>query len=314
VNGTPGLASWRPTPTRHAIEAFVAAVTEPGGPDLVPPDERVAVFDNDGTLWTEKPMPVQLHFIVERWVRMAQDGPSLAERQPYRAAVTGDLAWLGSVIDRHYAGDDRDLPVVIDAVLRVSAEKSVDAYAAEVAQFFEAARHPTLGRPYAGAIYQPMVELLRYLEAHEFTCYIASGGGRDFMRPISATAYGIPPERVVGSTPGLMWQETDAGGDVVYTPDFGLLDDGPEKPIRIWSRIGRRPILAGGNSNGDVPMLRYVESHPRSLSLLIHHDDDSGRGDEPYDKGIERALETARARDWTVVSVADDWASVFPPA
>jgi phosphoglycolate phosphatase-like HAD superfamily hydrolase len=306
------LDSWRAGTVRSAIETFVADVTTQGGPSFVPPDERVAVFDNDGTLWTEKPMPTQLHFIVEQWVAMAKADPSLAEEEPYRGAAAGDFAWLSATLDKHYAGDDTDLRTLIAALVGTSAGKSTDAYATQVADFYATAHHMTLKRPYREAVYQPMVELLRYLEGNGFTCYIVSGGDRDFMRPMTADYYGIPPEHVVGSALGLEWHETDSGGDVTYAPSFAFMDDGPEKPIRIWSRIGRRPILAGGNSNGDIQMLRYVQGHPRSLSLLIHHDDDTGRGDTPYDKGAEDALRAAAAHDWTVVSVKDDWSTIFP--
>jgi phosphoserine phosphatase len=307
---TEALPSWRDTATRASIVDFVERVTS--GADAVPAPERVAVFDNDGTLWTEKPMPTQLHFIVEQWAAAAKADPTLADQQPYKAAVTGDLAWLGATIDKHYAGDDTDLKTLIGALVRASAGKSVDAYADEVASFYANARHMVLKRPYRDVVYQPMVELLRYLEANGFTCYIVSGGDRDFMRPMTADYYGIPPERVVGSALGLSWADTDGGGHVTYGASFSFLDDGPEKPVRIWSRIGRRPILAGGNSNGDIPMLRYVQGHPQSLSLLIHHDDDTGRGDAPYDKGAEDALAAAATNAWTVVSVKDDWKTVFP--
>jgi phosphoserine phosphatase len=306
------LPSWTDTATKAAITAFVAAVTTDGSPDFVPTEERIAVFDNDGTLWTEKPMPTQLHFVVERWKAMAEADPALAEQQPYKAVLSGDLAWLGTTIDKHYAGDDTDLKQLIGAVIRASAGMSVDAYAASVGEFYATAHHPVLRRPYREAVYQPMVELLRYLEAHDFTCYIVSGGERDFMRPMSGEYYGIPPERVVGTTLGLAWTDGEGGGHVTYSPSLGFFDDGPEKPVRIWSRIGRRPIFAGGNSNGDIPMLRYVEGHPRSFSLLVHHDDDTGRGDQPYDKGAEQALDTAAQRGWTVASVREDWATVFP--
>jgi phosphoserine phosphatase len=257
-------------------------------------------------------MPTQLHFIVEQWVAMATADPSLAEQQPYKAAVTGDFAWMSDAIDKHYAGDDGDVKTMIGAIMASNVGTSTDAYADRVADFYANAQHLSLKRPYRDVVYQPMVELLRYLEAHDFTCYIVSGGGRDFMRPMTADYYGIPPERVVGSTLGLEWQETDAGGHLTYTPKDAFMDDGPEKPIRIWSRIGRRPILAGGNSNGDVPMLRYVQGHPRSLSLLIHHDDDTGRGDTPYDKGAEDALKVAATQDWRIVSVKHDWSTIFP--
>ncbi|TYL53227.1 HAD family hydrolase [Agromyces mariniharenae] len=304
------LPSWSDGPTRDAIIAFAASVSS--GPDAVPEAERVAVFDNDGTLWTEKPMPTQLHFIVQQWKAAVDADPSLADRQPYRAAATGDLAWLGGAIDKHYAGDDSDLHAMVGAILASTAGESVDDYEAQVAMFYRDAQHLTLHRPYRFAIYQPMIELLRFLESHGFTCYIVSGGDRDFMRPMTVEYYGIPPERVVGSAVGLTYD--DDARAVRYGSTFDFMDDGPEKPIRIWSRIGRRPLLAAGNSNGDVPMLRYVQGHPRSLSLLIHHDDDGGRGDAPYDKGAEQALAAASDHGFTVVSVKRDWSTVFPEA
>ncbi|GAB3574619.1 HAD family hydrolase [Leifsonia lichenia] len=279
------------------------------GPDAIPEEERVAVFDNDGTLWTEKPMPTQLHYIVENWAAEARADPSLAAEQPYRAAVTGDFAWLGAAIDKHYAGDDSDLHTIIAALLGTTLDESVHDYQAAVAAFYRDAKHLTLGRAYSETVYQPMTELLRYLEGSGFTSYIVSGGDRDFMRPMTADYYGIPPERVIGSAVGLRYdQETN---DVRYGSEFGFLDDGPEKPVRIWSRIGRRPVLAVGNSNGDIPMLRFVQKHPRSLSLVVHHDDDSGRGDQPYEKGAEQVLAEAEASGFTRVSVKDDWATVF---
>jgi phosphoglycolate phosphatase-like HAD superfamily hydrolase len=305
------LDAWKDSPTIAAIRAFVADVTDAGGPWYVAPEARVAVFDNDGTLWTEKPVPAQLHFILERWVAMAAADPALADQEPYRSAVSGDLAWLGAAIDKHDAGDDSDLPPILAAILRSNVGHEVESYATEVAAFYARARHPTLGRPFPEVVYRPMVELLRFLDGHGFASYIVSGGGRDFMRPISMAAYGVPPERVIGSALGMTWSDDRAGGEVRYAADGWFIDDGAEKPVRIWSRIGRRPILAAGNSNGDIPMLRYVQAHPRSLSLLIRHDDDSGRGDQPYETGAEQALAAAAERDWTVVSVRDDWAAVF---
>jgi phosphoserine phosphatase len=302
------LSSWRDGATRRAILEFVESVST--GPEAIPEAERIAVFDNDGTLWTEKPMPTQLHYIVGQWAAAARADPSLADRQPYTAVVTGDLGWLGTALDKHYAGDDSDLQVIIPALLSTTLDKSVDDHQAAIAAFYRDAKHPTLGRSYSEAVYQPMIELLRHLEANGFTCYIVSGGGRDFMRPMSFDYYGIPPERVVGSAIGLRYEsETN---DVRYGSEIGFLDDGPEKPIRIWSRIGRRPVLAAGNSNGDIQMLRYVQKHPRSLSLIVHHDDDTDRGDQPYDKGAEDALGTAEASGFTIVSVKYDWESVFP--
>lgn len=309
---TDTLHSWNETGTRAAILDFVAAVTDEGSPDFVSPEGRVAVFDNDGTLWTEKPMPTQLHYLLEQWKLAAAADPSLAERQPYRAAVTGDYAWLGAAIDNHYAGDDSDLGLLIGAVAASSAGASVEEYEASVAAFYREARHLTLGSSYAHTVYQPMVELIRLLDAHDFRTYIVSGGERDFMRPMTQDYYGIPVQRVIGTGMSL---EYDQDANVVrYGTGLSFFDDGPEKPVRIWMRTGRRPILAGGNSNGDIPMLRFAQGSPRSLSLLVHHDDDTGRGDAPYDKGAEKALEVAPAHGFTVVSVRDDWSQVFPTA
>jgi phosphoserine phosphatase len=305
------LPSWAATPTRDAIVSFVEAVTG-DGPEHVPEAERIAVFDNDGTLWTEKPMPTQLHFIVGKWREQATADPTLADRQPYLAATSGDVAWLADALDKHYAGDDTDLRLMVRAIVGISAERTVDDYASEISEFFRVEEHPVLRRPYAETVYQPMVELLQYLEQNGFTTYIVSAGDRDFMRPMTADAYGVPPERVVGSAMGLVYTEDETGGDVRYAASFSFLADGPEKPIRIWSRIGRRPILAAGNANGDLPMLRFVQRHPHSLSLLIHHDDDTGRGDTPYDKGAEKIVEAASSGGFVTVSVKHDWTQVFP--
>jgi phosphoserine phosphatase len=304
------LPSWRDTNTRRVIVEFVESVTR--GPDAVPMAERIAVFDNDGTLWTEKPVITQLQYLVERWRERLQDDPALAQRQPYTAVASGDLTWLGGAVDKHYAGDDTDLRTLISGIVEVTDGMSVEDYAASVDDFSRTALHPTLNRPVSESVYQPMVELLRYLEANGFTCYIVSAGERDFMRPMTEDCYGIPPERVIGSAYGLTY-DTESG-DIRYTADLSFFDDGPEKPVRIWSRIGRRPIFAGGNANGDMPMLDYARRGGTGFALLVHHDDDTARGDIPYDKGAETALAEADARGYTVVSVKEDWENVFPTA
>jgi hypothetical protein len=187
---------------------------------------------------------------------------------------------------------------------------TVEAYAALADDFLRGQRHPTLGRRLRDCGYLPMVELLRYLEANGFTAYIASGGNRDFMRPVTGTIYGIPSERVIGSSTGLRFQEDGSTGTVVYQAEMDVLDDGPMKPVRIWSRIGRQPILAGGNSNGDIPMLQYAgtQSQP-GLRLLILHDDEEREFD--YAAGAEKSMEMARTHGWTAVSIKTDWATVF---
>ena len=307
------LPSWHDTPTKEAIAAFVASVTQEGGASYVAPAERVAVFDNDGTLWCEKPMPIQLDFTLRRLAEMAAQDPALRKRQPWKAAFVQDHAWLGGVIVKHYHGDDGDLKVLMGGILTAFADLDVEEYEANVAAFFESAQHPTLGRPYRGCGYQPMVELLRFLEANGFTTYIASGGDRDFMRPVTNRLYGIPRERVIGSSQALAYQQDAGGNAVLYKPEMEFFDDGPTKPVRIWSRIGRRPILTGGNSNGDVPMLEFAGGPTRpALRLLLLHDDAEREFD--YVAGAEASLERAKAQGWTVISVKNDWATVFADA
>ena len=299
------LGSWNDTPTRQAIVDFVEGTAQ-----QLPAEERVAVFDNDGTLWCEKPMPIELVFILRRLAEMVDGDESLRERQPWKAAHEQDYAWLGNVITKHYAGDETDVQVLLAGILQAFAGVTVDAYTEAAAAFLAEARHPTLDRRLRDCGYAPMVELLGYLEAHGFTSYIASGGDRDFMRPVTQELYGIPPERVVGSSNALRYTDDDDGGSISYLAEPDVFDDGPTKPVRIWSRIGRRPILAAGNSNGDVPMLRYAGGRSRpALRLLVAHDD--AEREFAYTAGAEQALERAGAEGWTVVSVKDDWATVF---
>lgn len=304
------LASWRDTPTRASITDFVSRVTREGGPGFVPVAERIAVFDNDGTLWAEKPMPVELVFILQRWAAMAEADPTLRDRQPWKAAVERDFAFLAGAIDKHYAGDDSDVKVLMGGVIGAFAGMDVEEYGAKAAAFVRDGTHPTLKRPFHGVAFQPMVELLRFLEANGFTTFIASGGNRDFMRGFAADVYGLPPERIIGSSNELQYVP-DGDGSIVYAGAPDVFDDGPAKPIRIWSRIGRRPLVAGGNSNGDIPMLEFAGTATRPpLRLLVLHDDADREAD--YVKGAEVALERARAEGWTVVSIKDDWSMVFP--
>jgi phosphoglycolate phosphatase-like HAD superfamily hydrolase len=295
------LQSWTDGPTKSAIVDFVGRVATDGGPDYAEPQARIAVFDNDGTLWCEKPMYIQLDFLIRRFAEQANADPSLRDRQPYKAAAEGDLRWFGEAVTKHYQGDDSDVKPLVGAILTAHHEITIDEHAARVSAFFGEAKHPTLGRAYTACGYRPMVELLRYLEANGFTCYIVSGGGRDFMRPVTSALYGIPPERVVGSSVGLDYRN----GELFTTSQPEFLDDGPMKPVRLWSRIGRRPILAAGNSNGDTEMLEFT----RGMRLLVLHDDPDREFD--YTAGAERALEQAAKDGWTVVSMRNDWASVF---
>jgi phosphoserine phosphatase len=271
------------------------------------------VFDNDGTLWCEKPMPIELGFILQRLAAMADQDPGLRGRQPWKAAYDKDYGWLGDVITKHYAGDDSDVKVLLGGILQAYAGMDVEDYQDAAHRFLHAGRHPTLGRPFAECGYLPMIELLGYLEANGFTTYIASGGDRDFMRPVTQAVYGIPSERVIGSSNALRYTPDDQGGSIIYLSEPDVFDDGPVKPVRIWSRVGRRPILAAGNSNGDIPMLQFAGGPSRpGLRLLVLHDDPEREFD--YTAGAERSLEQAAAQGWTVVSIRRDWATVFGEA
>jgi phosphoglycolate phosphatase-like HAD superfamily hydrolase len=307
------LSLWTDGATRSAITDFVARVTDEGGSDYVEPAARVAVFDNDGTLWSEKPLPIQLDFTIRQLARLAAADPTLRDRQPYKAAYEGDQHWMGAAMVKHYHGDDGDLQLLMGAITSAFDTVDVEAYDRQVLAFFDEATHPTLGRAYRECGYAPMVELLLYLEENGFTTYIASGGDRDFMRPVAGDLYGIPPERVIGSALGLEYRSDNDTHTLLYKAAMEFFDDGPEKPVRIWSRIGRRPILSAGNSNGDVPMLAYSgrEESP-ALRLLLLHDDD--QREFSYTAGAENALDVADQQGWTVVSMKNDWTGVFPSA
>ena len=303
------LQSWSDSPTKHTILDFVATVTDPASKSHVEPRERVAVFDNDGTLWCEKPL-AQGVFIAQRLAQMAIEDPSLRQTQPWKAMHEGNASWIDDAVVKHYNGDDSDVNILAAAVGRAFADVDVDEFSKSAADFLASAEHPTYQRPYTELGFVPMIELLEFLEAHEFTCYIVSGGGRDFMRPVSESMYRIPADRVAGSSPGLHFVADDSGSRIMRAASLGIFDDGPMKPVQIWERIGRRPILAAGNANGDVPMLQFATDQPgESLALFVHHDDDTR--EVAYDAGADVVIEQAESRGWTTISVANDWNRVF---
>jgi phosphoserine phosphatase len=308
---TEDLSSWRDGPAKQAIIDFVARTCGEGGSPGVPPEERVAVFDNDGTLWSEKPMPIQLDFILRRLAEMVGAQPELASEQPWKAVAERDYGWFGALMDEHYAGDDTNVRLLARGILTAYAGISVDDFEESADRFLRTAQHPSLGRSYLECAYTPMVELLDYLTANGFTTYIVSGGGRDFMRPVTQEMYNIPRERVIGSSSTFAYTSNDHGGTITHQPQMDYLDDGPEKPVRIWNRVGRRPLLAGGNSNGDTAMLEFTHHPDRpTLRLLVLHDDAEREFD--YTAGAEQALSQAETDGWTVVSIKNDWATVFP--
>jgi len=306
MNDRNALPSWREGAVKAAIVEFVEKTVK----DDVPVEERIATFDADGTLWCEQPLPVEADFILRRLAEMAAADSTLRARQPWKAAYEHDNAWFGTVITEHYAGNDTDAKVLLGGVAGAFADIDVQQFEAKSDSFLRSAQHPTLGRGYLETAYAPMVELLAYLEANGFTNHIVSGSGGDFMRPISREVFGIPIERVIGSATVLAYASDGNGGTITRKPQLGFLDDGPQKPIQIWGHAGRRPLVAGGNSNGDLPMLEFAQhDDKRSLRLLVLHDD--AEREFAYTSGAEKALAEAKTRGWTVVSMKDDFATVF---
>jgi phosphoserine phosphatase len=286
------LPSWNDGPVKAAIIDFVRSVTTPGD-SFVPPAARIATFDNDGTLWCEKPLYIQADFVFRRFKEMVDEDPGQAEEQPYKALVEGDTAWLADV----YA----HVPELVKGLNEAFGGITTEAFDAAASRFFATAVHPTLDRPYTEVVYRPMRELIDFLGANDFRVYICTGGGRDFVRAVSEQVYGLPRERVIGSATTLEYRD----GDLYRTAGVEQpIDDGPGKPVHIWARTGRKPLLAGGNADGDVPMLETAR-----FALLVHHDD--AKREFAYDEGAERALAVAVARGWTVVSMKEDFKTVF---
>jgi len=307
---TEELSSWRDGPTKQAIINFVDRICGEDGSPAVPSEERVAVFDNDGTLWCEKPMPIQLDFILRRLADMVASQPELAAEQPWKAVSERDHGWFGTLMDEHYAGDDTNVRLLARGILAAYAGISVEDFEDSANRFLRSAQHPSLGLSYLECAYTPMVELLDFLTANGFATYIASGGGRDFMRPVSQEMYRIPRERVIGSSSTFAYTSNDHGGTITHKPEADYLDDGPEKPVRIWNRVGRRPLLAAGNSNGDTAMLEFAHHPDRpTLRLLVLHDD--AEREFAYTTGAEQAISQAEDDGWTVVSMKNDWTAVF---
>lgn len=307
----PPLSLWNDAPARQAILDFVGAVTTPGSPDFIPSVERIAVFDNDGTLWCEKPLYIQLDYLLRKLAAQAESDPALRTRQPWRAAWEKDYHWLGSAVTKYYKGDDTQLQVLLEGILALSKGQAVESIEAEARDFIESVRHPSLNLIYRDCIYTPMLELLRYLEANGFTNYIVSAGGRDFMRGFVQQLYSIPRERVIGSTVAYRYVESSNSGEILQRAKLESIADGPGKPIQIWHLIGRRPILAAGNSNGDLEMLAFSDGEKRpALCLLVVHDD--AEREFAYQAGAEKVLSLAQRRGWTKVSMQIDFKQIFP--
>ena len=285
----PDLASWNDGPRKDAIVSFVRDVTRRGSAGFVPPEERVAVFDNDGTLWCEHPTYVQLAFLLEQVKAAAPDHPE-----------TTDL----------------DLPALLELAKVAESGMTVAAHEDSMRAWLETARHPRFDRPYTDLVYQPMVELLGYLRDHGFQVYIVTGGGIEFVRVWAEEVYGVPPEHVVGTVSEVTYEVRDGEPTLVRGSKLDFVDDGPGKPVGIYRAIGRRPIAAFGNSDGDRHMLEFTAGGDGSrLSLLVHHDD--AEREYAYDRAagvgqLDVALDQAARDGWVVVSMKDDWSRIFP--
>lgn len=305
------LPSWREGPAKAAILAFVAKVSQEGSPDFIPQPERIAVVDNDGTLWPEQPVPFQAAFAIDELQRKLLTEPSLADDPMVRAALAGDLATL--MAGEHFEGLLRVVALTHAGMTNHAFRQSVEAWLA-------AAIHPRFGRPYDALTYQPMQELLRHLVASGFKTYIVSGGGADFMRVWVERVYGIPPEQVVGSTARTTFELREGVPVLSKTLDYLFVNDHGGKPVGIHQFIGRRPVFCCGNSDGDHAMLQYTtiaNPHP-NFGLIVHHTD--GAREYAYDAvskstgKLVHALQEAPERGWLVVDMASDWSVVFAPA
>jgi phosphoglycolate phosphatase-like HAD superfamily hydrolase len=304
---TDPLSSWNEGATKKSITDFVARVTAQDTPDFIPPAERIATFDNDGTLWAEQPTYFQGFCAVDEVQRLASQNPEWKDKEPFRSVIAGDIRGVMATGEKGVG----ELMAVTHAGM------TTDEFARRVFEWLATSRHPTKHRPFDQLVYQPQLELLSYLRANGFKTFIVSGGGVEFMRVFAERAYGIPPEQVVGSS-GVVKFELKIGKPALFKePKVEFIDDGPGKPVGINRFIGRRPIIAFGNSDGDLQMLEYTAGGegPR-LALIVHHTD--AEREWAYDRSshvgkLDKALDEARAKGWTVVDMKADWKTVFPP-
>ncbi len=301
------LPSWNDTAPKKAIVEFVEKVTKEGTPDFMPPAERIAVFDNDGTLWSEQPMYFQLFYAFDRVKELAPKHPEWKTEEPFASVLKGDLKGVA-------ASGEKGLMKIVAAT---HAGMTTEEFSKSVGDWIATAKHPKTGKPFTKMIFQPMVELLGYLRANGFKTFIVSGGGIEFMRPWAEKTYGIPPEQVVGSSLKMKYEVRDGESVLVKLPEVDLIDDGAGKPIGIQSHIGRRPIFAAGNSDGDFQMLEWTTagSGPR-FGMIVHHTD--ADREFAYDRDskfgrLARGLDEAAKRGWAVIDMKRDWKEVFVP-
>lgn len=308
---TDPLPSWKDNATKTSITDFVERVTKEGSPEFIAPAERIATFDNDGTLWSEQPLYFQGIFAVDRIRAMSKDHPEWRNEEPFKSAIAGDMHGL-------MATGMEGLAKIIAAS---HANMTSEEFSTSVQKWLETAKHPTTNKPFTDMVYQPMLELLDYLRANHFKTFIVSGGGIDFMRVFAEEVYDIPPEQVIGSTIDAKFELRDGIPTIIKTPKLILNDDKVGKPVGIYRHIGRRPVFAAGNSDGDLQMLQYTtiahserDKTPR-FGLIVHHTD--GKREWAYDRKshigqLDKALDEAKQRGWTVVDMQKDWRKVYP--
>lgn len=300
------LPSWNEGPSKRAIMDFVERTTTEGSPDFVPPAERIAVFDNDGTLWAEQPAYFQLLFAIDRVKAMADGHPEWNDQEPFKSAIAGDTKALMA------AGEEGLMKILAASHTGMTTGEFADS----VREWLQTARHPTTGRKYSQMVYKPMLELLEYLRANGYKTFIVSGGGIDFMRVFAEEVYGIPPEQVVGTSVAAKYEVRDGVPVLVKLPEGLFNDDKEGKPVGIHQHIGRRPVFAAGNSDGDFQMLEYTTAGdgPR-LALIVHHTDAEREWAYDRDSHVGRlklGLDEADERGWVVVGMAEDWKAIFP--
>jgi phosphoglycolate phosphatase-like HAD superfamily hydrolase len=299
------LPSWNDTAPKKAIIAFVEKVTKEGSPDFVPPAERIATFDNDGTLWAEQPIYFQFQFALDRVKALAPQHPEWKTKEPFNHLLAGDMKAF-------VAGGEKSLMTMLAVA---HSGMTTEEFEKIVKDWLATAKHPKTGRPYTEMVYQPMLEVLAYLRAHGFKTFIVSGGGVEFMRAFAEKMYDIPPEQVVGSQGKLKYELRDGKPVLVKLPEVQFVDDKEGKPVGIQSHIGRRPVMAFGNSDGDLQMFQWTTAASGArFALLVHHDD--AQREWAYDRQshigqLDKAWDEAKARGWTVVSMKDDWKRVF---
>ncbi len=301
------LPSWNQGSSKAAITAFVTAVTDKSSSDYVQPGERVAVFDNDGTLWGEQPAYFQLFFAMDRVKELAAEHPEWKTQQPFQAVLEGDMKTLA-------ASGEKGL---LELIMATHAGMTSDEFTEVVKKWLQTAKHPTLNKPYTQLVYKPMLELLNYLRANDFKTFIVSGGGIEFMRPWTEEVYGIPPEQVVGSSIVTKFEMRDGKPVLIREAKVNFNDDKAGKPVGINQHIGRRPIFAFGNSDGDLQMLQYATlgSTGKRFAGIVHHTD--GEREVAYDRDshigrLDQALIEAEANGWTVVDMKKEWKVIYP--